>query len=101
MNVPNEGFLPNVVDGAIVEVPAVVDGDGVHAERMPPIVDPIAGFIATQVELQDLIVESALNGDPELALQAVVADPNSPADERSCRLMFDELMTLQAAHLPF
>ncbi len=101
VNVPNDGYLPNVADGAIVEVPAVVDGDGLHPEVMPPIVEPIAGYIATQVELQDLIVESALTGDPELAFQALVADPHAPPDEQACRKMFDELMTLQAAELPF
>jgi alpha-galactosidase len=101
VNVPNDGFIPNVADGAIVEVPAVVDGDGIHPEVMPPIVEPIAGYIATQVELQDLIVESALTGDPDLALQALIADPNSPPDEQACRTMFDELMGLQAAELPF
>ena len=101
VNVPNDGFIPNVADGAVVEVPAVVDGDGIHPEVMPPIVEPIAGYIATQVELQDLIVESALTGDPDLALQALIADPHSPPDEQACRTMFDELMGLQAAELPF
>ncbi len=101
VNVPNDGFIPNVADGAIVEVPAVVDGDGIHPEVMPPIVEPIAGYIATQVELQDLIVESALSGDPDLALEALIADPHSPPDEQACRAMFDELMGLQAAELPF
>ena len=101
VNVPNDGFIPNVADGAIVEVPAVVDGDGIHPEVMPPIVEPIAGYIATQVELQDLIVESALSGDPDLALQALIADPHSPPDEQACQAMFDELMGLQAAELPF
>ena len=101
VNFPNDGYLPNVAEGAIVEVPAVVDGDGIHPEVMPPIVEPIAGYIATQVELQDLIVESALTGDPDPALRALIADPNSPSDEQACRAMFDELMTLQAAELPF
>ena len=101
VNVPNDGYLPNVAEGAIVEVPAVVDAHGVHPEVMPPIVEPIAGYIATQVELQDLIVESALTGDPDPALRALIADPNSPPDEQACRKIFDELMTLQAAELPF
>ncbi len=101
VNVPNDGYLPNVADGAIVEVPAVVAGDGIHPETMPPIVEPIAGYIADQVALQDLVVESALTGDPELALRAVIEDPNSPDDEQACRTMFDELTDLQAAELPF
>jgi len=101
VNVPNRGYLPNVADGAIVEVPALVDGDGIHPETMPPVAEPIAGYIATQVALQELIVESALTGNPDLALQAVIEDPSSPADDQACRAMFDELMALQAAELPF
>jgi hypothetical protein len=31
----------------------------------------------------------------------VLEDPNSPADERECRALFDELCDLQADALPF
>ena len=101
VNVVNRGFIPNVADGAIVEVGATVDGDGIHPDVMPPIVEPIAGYIATQVELQELIVRAAMTGDPAPALEALINDPASPADARSCRAMFDELCALQAEHLPF
>ncbi|MBW2667220.1 MAG: hypothetical protein JRE13_13090 [Deltaproteobacteria bacterium] len=101
VNVPNRGFLPNVAEGAIVEVGAEVDGDGIHPESMPPIAEPIAGHIAAQLPLQDLIVQSALTADPDLALRAVIEDPASPPDERACRSLFDELAGLQAAELPF
>ena len=33
--------------------------------------------------------------------RAVVEDPCSPADESACRALFDELVELQAAELPF
>lgn len=101
VNVPNRGYLPDVAEGAIVEVGATVDGDGIHPEPMPPLGEPLAGWIAPQVRLQDLVVRSALTGDPELALQAVIEDPCSPPDEQACRKMFDELRSLQAEHLPF
>ncbi len=42
-----------------------------------------------------------LSGNPDLALQAVIEDPCSPPDDGACRAMFDELRSLQAAHLPF
>jgi alpha-galactosidase len=101
VNVPNEGFLPDVADGAIVEVGATVDGTGIRPDRMPALGDPLAGWIGVQTRLQDLVVESALTGDPDLALQAVIEDPCSPPDEAACKAMFDELRSLQAAHLPF
>lgn len=100
-NVPNQGYLPDVADGAIVEVGATVDGDGIHPDRMPPLGEPLAGWVATQTNLMDLVVESAITGNPDLALQAVIEDPCSPPDEAACRAMFDELRALQAAHLPF
>lgn len=101
VNVPNDGYLPDVAEGAIVEVGATVDGSGVHPDRMPPLGEPLAGWIATQVHLQDLVVDSALTGDPEPALRAVIEDPCSPPDEGACRAMFDELRSLQAPLLPF
>jgi alpha-galactosidase len=100
-NVPNQGYLPDVADGAIVEVGATVDGNGIHPDQMPPLGEPLAGWVNTQTNLMDLVVESAITGNPDLALQAVVEDPCSPPDEAACRAMFDELSALQAAHLPF
>lgn len=100
-NVPNQGYLPDVPDGAIVEVGATVDGNGIHPDQMPPLGEPLAGWVTTQTRLMDLVVESALSGDPEPALQAVIEDPCSPPDEAACRAMFDELRSLQAEHLPF
>ena len=101
VNVPNQGYLPNVAKGAIVEVGAEVDGNGIHPETMPPIAEPIAGHIAAQIPLQDWIVESALTGNPAPALRAVIEDPASPDDEDACKALFDELAGLQAAELPF
>ena len=101
VNVPNRGYIPNVADGAIVEVGATVDGDGIHPEVMPPIAEPIAGYIATQVALQDLIVRAALDHDRDLALEALINDPASPSDAVACRTMFDEMAALQSELLPF
>jgi alpha-galactosidase/6-phospho-beta-glucosidase family protein len=100
-NVPNDGYLPDVAPGAIVEVGATVDAQGLHPDVMPPVGDPIAGWIDTQVELQNLVVDAAISGDADLAFRAVLEDPCSPPDEASCRAMFDELRALQADKLPF
>jgi alpha-galactosidase len=68
---------------------------------VPPIIEPLAEFMRTQIELQDLVVKAALTGDPAPAFEALRRDPLSPPDEASCRKMFDELMVLQADALPF
>ncbi len=100
VNVPNRGFVPNLPDGAIVEVPAHVDGTGVTPTAMPPILEPLAEFMRTQIELQELVVQSALTGDPAPAFEALRRDPLSPPDEASCRAIFDELRSVQADSLP-
>lgn len=101
VNVANRGYLPDVAEGAIVEVGASVDGDGIHPEAMPPLGEPLAGWVATQVEMQDLVVQSALTGDPGPAFRAFCEDPAAPPDQASCRAAFDELRRLQADLLPF
>jgi len=101
VNVPNRGHVPNLPDGAIVEVPATVDGKGIVPTAMPPILEPLAEFMRTQIELQELVVRSAVSGDPEPAFEALRRDPLSPPDEASCRAIFDELMAVQAEALPF
>ncbi|MFM7616933.1 MAG: hypothetical protein ACKO72_05670 [Actinomycetes bacterium] len=101
VNVPNRGYIPDVADGAIVEVGATVDADGIHPEEMPALGEPLAGWIATQVALQDKVVDAAIKGDADLAFEALLEDPNSPEDEAACRRIFDELRALQADKLPF
>ena len=100
VNVPNRGYVPNLPEGAIVEVPAMADGSGVHPTAMPPILEPLAEFMRTQIELQDLVVKAAITGDSSLAFEALCRDPLSPSDEASCRKIFDELMALQSDALP-
>ena len=101
VNVANRGFVPDVAEGAIVEVGATVDGDGIHPDVVAPLGEPLAGWIATQTALQDLVVDAALIGDPDLAFRALCEDPAAPPDEDACRRIFDELRTLQADKLPF
>ena len=101
VNVPNEGYLPDVADGAIVEVGATVDGDGIHPEHMAPLGEPLAGWVRTQTDLQDMVVDAALTHDADLAFRAFSEDPASPPDPRSCRAAFDELRRLQEELLPF
>ena len=101
VNVPNRGYLPNVADGAIVEVGAEVDADGIHPDEMPPLAPSLAEWVSVQTQLQAKIVQAALTGDPAPALEALIEDPASPGDERACRQIFDELREMQAAELPF
>lgn len=101
VNVPNRGFLPDLPDGAIVEVPAHTSGNRLEPEAVPALPRPLAEFMRLQVEIQEKVVESALQRDPRPAYEALRMDPLSPPDEARCRRMFDELRAAQAPALPF
>lgn len=100
INVPNKGYIPNLPEGAIVEVPARSDGETLIPEEVPPVNEDLAEMMRTQYRIQEMIVDSALNRDPELAFEALVADPLSPP-ESACRAMFEEMTKLQKKQLPF
>ncbi|MCW3992354.1 MAG: hypothetical protein NWE79_06575, partial [Candidatus Bathyarchaeota archaeon] len=99
VNLPNEGQVSNLMEGAVVESPAVVDGSGVHPVHVGPLPDGLAALCNIQIMVQDLVVEAAVNGDREIALQAMLADP-VVQDLQAARLAFEELMEAHADLLP-
>lgn len=101
INVANKGYIPNLPEGAIVEVPARAEGGKLIPEVVPPVNEALAELMRPQYRIQEMIVESALNKDPEIAFEALVADPLSPPSESACRAMFEEMMELQRSQLPF
>ena len=73
-NVRNTGLIENLPDGCCVEVPVVVDRNGLRAchEALPP---ELAGYCAPHVFVQDLTVGAALEGDRD----AFTGPPARPA----------------------
>jgi alpha-galactosidase len=99
VNLPNEGQVSNLIEGAFVESPAVVDNGGVHPVQAGPLPDGLAALCNIQILIQDLAVEAAVQGDRGLALQAVLTDP-VVQDLDSARAAFEELMEAHADALP-
>jgi alpha-galactosidase len=97
VNVRNDGLIPNLPPEAVVEVPGLVDGRGVHGVAVGRLPDGIAALLAARVHQQELTVDAALAGDRALALQALLADPLVPSVE-TAEAMLDEAL---AAHAPF
>jgi alpha-galactosidase len=75
VNVPNRGFIPNLPEWAIVEVPATIDATGVHGVNVGPLPEPIAAMCRTQIAVQDRAIEAAVRGERTAALQALLLDP--------------------------
>ena len=75
-NAINRGALiPNLEADACVEVPALVDGLGVHPVAMGPLPLQLAAYIRGAVDMQGLTVRAALEQDRDAVGHAVMTDP--------------------------
>jgi alpha-galactosidase len=98
-NLPNQGQIPNLPQGAIVECPAVADGSGMRALQLPPLASSLVGTLATRFAWVETVVEAALEGSREKFIQALVLD-GCVDSLRTATALADELLEAQAAHLP-
>jgi alpha-galactosidase len=99
VNIPNDGYITNLPQEAIVEVPAVISSYGVQGFHIGPLPDGIAALCNTQVGVQDLVVEAAVTGSKDIALQALLADPVVHSIDAAEKIL-DELLALEADYLP-
>lgn len=75
VNVMNAGYIAELPNDIVVEVPARVDGEGIHPHELPALPKGIAGLLRNQVAVHDLTAEAVLTGSKEAALQALLVDP--------------------------
>ena len=100
VNVPNTGgYIENLPDYMVVEVPAIVDRDGVHPEKIGPLPDAIAAFCHRQAVIQKLISEAYAKRSKNLLLQALLLDPVIDNFDRAEK-MLDYMLDLQKEFLP-
>jgi alpha-galactosidase len=101
-NVVNRGLITNLPQGCTVEVPCLADGTGIHPCSVGDLPPQCAALNRTNINVQELTVKAALEGDREAAYQAVAVDPLSSAvltlDE--AHQMVDELFEASAPWLP-
>jgi alpha-galactosidase len=98
-NLPNEGYIENISRDAVVEVPGLVEGGRVCGVPVGPLPGPIASMLQNEVEIQKLVVDAAVTGSRDLALQALLIDPvvNSA---RKAEALLDDILTSHAKYLP-
>jgi alpha-galactosidase len=100
VNVPNAaGYLDQLPQDAVVELPAWADGGGIHPQKLPPMPEALAAFCRTQASIQQLVVEGYRQRSRNLLLQTLLLDPvvNSVANAET---MLDYMLELQSEYLP-
>ncbi len=74
VNIPNKGYIRNLPDWIAVEVPATVDGTGVHGISIDLPVG-MRALLTNQIGIHDLTAEAVLGKSKDLVIQALLADP--------------------------
>jgi alpha-galactosidase len=101
-NVPNTGLITNLPDQACVEVPVFVDKDGFHAVHVGPLPPQCLALNHVSVMVEEMAVEAALSGDPQLVYYAVAYDPLTAAvlSLAEIRQMVNAMLAQNQPHLP-
>lgn len=101
-NVPNDGLIGNLPESACVEVPCLVDGNGVQPTAVGDLPAQLAAVNRTNIGVQDLALRAALTGVREHVYHAVMLDPLTSAllTLDQIRAMTDELLEAHSGLLP-
>ena len=79
-NVRNTGLITSLPEGCAVEVPCLVDSNGIqptHIGLLPP---QLAALMRTNVNVQELTVEALLTENPKHIYHAAMLDPHTAAE---------------------
>ena len=101
-NLPNTGQTPQLPKGAAVEVPCLVDRNGVQPSVVSNIPPQLVALMRTQINVQELVVRALLDEEVEHIYHAAMMDPHTAAelDLRQIRSMVDDLLVAHGDWLP-
>ena len=75
VNTINDGLIPNLPSSVAVEVPAVIDAEGVHPAGIGNLPPGLAAVLSRHAIVEELTAEAAMSGSRSLLRQAMAADP--------------------------
>ena len=99
VNIPNAGHIPNLPEGAIIELPGLVNADGVTGIPVGPMPEGIAELLRREITVSHLTVDAVVTGDRQLALQALLLDP-FVRDLDIAQAILDDYLITYREHLP-
>jgi len=101
-NVINNGLITNLPSNACVEVPVMVDRNGLNPCRVGELPEQCAALNRTNINVQLLAIEAAVTLKKDAIYQAAMLDPHTAAELSldDIRLMCDELIEAHGNWLP-
>jgi len=101
-NVLNNGLIPNLPPKACVEVPCLVNANGVQGCYVGDLPEPCAAYNRTNINPQLLTIEAVLERRRDRIYQAAMLDPHTAAELSidQIRNLCDDLIEAHGRWLP-
>lgn len=101
-NMPNNGLVDNLPQGACVEIPVWASRDGLQSVRVGSLPPSVAMLTGLTSQLEEMAVAGILEGDPRKIFQAILHDPLSSAvlTMAEIREMVNEMFAANRDYLP-
>jgi alpha-galactosidase len=101
-NVLNTGLITNLPSNACVEVPCLVDRNGVQGTFVGDLPEQCAALNRTNINTQLLTLEAAFTGKKDAIYQAAFLDPHTSAELTidQMRKLVDEMIKVHGKWLP-
>jgi len=102
VNTINEGLIENLPPGVAVEVPAIVDAEGVHPIGIGKLPPGLAAVLSRHALVEELTATAALTGSRDLLRQAMAADPllDATLEPDEIDALSRDMLAVNAAFLP-
>jgi alpha-galactosidase len=102
-NVPNRTrLLTDFAEEAIVEVPVIADGRGLHPQHVGALPPQLAAIIRTNLNVHELVVRAALERRRDHVYHAAMLDPHTAAELslEEIRRLVDDLLEAHGDLVP-
>lgn len=101
-NMPNNGIIDNLPIGVPVEVPCLVDKNGIQPVKIGTLPPHLAALMQTNINVQALTVEAALTQKREHIYHAAMLDPHTGAELSLEQIwsLVDEMIDAHREFLP-
>ncbi|MCG3142447.1 MAG: putative 6-phospho-beta-glucosidase [Anaerolineae bacterium] len=99
VNIAHNGAVAEYPAHWVLEMPCVVNRQGVHPIAAAPLPDACFGLLAQVKSYELLTVQAAVHGDREAAYQALITNPLGPKPDQA-QAVLDDLLETNREHLP-
>lgn len=99
-NVPNNGLIDNILEGSSVEVPCLVDKNGIQPTKIGKMPPHLTALISTNVAVQTCFIEALKTENKEHIYHAAMYDPHTAAELSidEIKSMVDEMLMAHKPH---